>query len=97
MGDRDARMAAAAEALESGLQLVGATAVEDRLQEGAPAAIASMMAAGLRVRRLATPAPTSPRPPRQVRRLLLTHRHAVRSRQVCAPAVDTWRPPNQSS
>ena len=60
VGDRDARVAAVAEALESGLQLVGATAVEDRLQEGAPAAIASMMAAGLRVRRPSWAAPPLP-------------------------------------
>ena len=49
VGDREARLAAVGEALEGGLELLGATAVEDRLQDGAPAAIASMMAAGLRV------------------------------------------------
>ena len=46
---REAQLAAVAEALERDLQLLGATAVEDRLQEGVPAAIAGLLAAGLKV------------------------------------------------
>jgi len=47
---REGALAGAAEALERDLQLLGATAVEDRLQEGVPQAIACLLAAGLKVR-----------------------------------------------
>ena len=43
-------MAAQAEAIEMNLTLLGATAVEDRLQEGVPQAISTLSAAGIKVR-----------------------------------------------
>lgn len=46
---RDVALAAVAERLEQDLQLLGATAVEDRLQEGVPQAIATLLRAGLKV------------------------------------------------
>ena len=42
-------MAAQAEAIETNLTLLGATAVEDRLQEGVPQAISTLSAAGIKV------------------------------------------------
>lgn len=42
-------MAACCEDMERGLALLGATAVEDKLQEGVPEAIASLKAAGVAV------------------------------------------------
>lgn len=47
---REAALAEVAERLETGLRLLGATAVEDRLQEGVPQAIATLLRAGLKVR-----------------------------------------------
>ena len=46
---RDAAMEAAAEEIEQGLELVGATAIEDRLQDGVPEAIESLAAAGCKI------------------------------------------------
>jgi phospholipid-translocating ATPase len=46
---REAALAELAERLEQDLQLLGATAVEDRLQEGVPQAIATLLRAGLKV------------------------------------------------
>jgi len=46
---REAAVAAACEAMEHSLKLFGATAVEDKLQDGVPAAIAAMRKAGLGV------------------------------------------------
>ena len=46
---REAAVAGLAGRMERGLQLLGATAVEDRLQEGVPAAIANLLRAGLKV------------------------------------------------
>lgn len=46
---REEAVAEQAEALETGLTLVGATAVEDRLQEGVPQAITTLSAAGIKV------------------------------------------------
>lgn len=47
--DRDKKIAEAAETVERDMQLLGATAVEDRLQEGVPEAIATLSAAGIKV------------------------------------------------
>ena len=52
---REAAVAGLAARLERGLALLGATAVEDRLQEGVPQAIATLLRAGLKV-----PAPRLP-------------------------------------
>ena len=46
---REEAVAAQAELLEGGLSLIGATAVEDRLQEGVPQAISTLSAAGIKV------------------------------------------------
>ena len=46
---REEAVAAQAEILEGGLSLIGATAVEDRLQEGVPQAITTLSAAGIKV------------------------------------------------
>ena len=46
---REAAVAGLAARLERGLALLGATAVEDRLQEGVPGAIATLLRAGLKV------------------------------------------------
>lgn len=44
---RDKKIRDSFAALESGLQLLGATGIEDRLQEGVPETIAALMAAGI--------------------------------------------------
>jgi phospholipid-translocating ATPase len=49
MVDREERMAAEQERIEHGLHLVGATAVEDRLQDGVPACLVALAAAGIKV------------------------------------------------
>ncbi|ETV75532.1 hypothetical protein, variant 2 [Aphanomyces astaci] len=46
---RDAHVAAARNAIERDLQLLGMTAIEDRLQEGVPDTIRRLLAAGIRV------------------------------------------------
>ncbi|KIY97561.1 phospholipid-translocating ATPase [Monoraphidium neglectum] len=46
---RDAKVAACCERIERGLTLMGATAVEDKLQDGVPEAIAGLKAAGIKV------------------------------------------------
>ncbi|DBB09563.1 hypothetical protein WJX82_007159 [Trebouxia sp. C0006] len=46
---REEAVAAQAEAIETKLTLLGATAVEDRLQEGVPQAISTLSAAGIKV------------------------------------------------
>lgn len=48
-GDRDALLDAAAEAIERDLEFVGATAIEDKLQEGVPQAIRKLRAAGIQI------------------------------------------------
>jgi phospholipid-transporting ATPase len=40
----------AAEAIEQNLQLLGATAIEDKLQDGVPDAIHTLQQAGIKVR-----------------------------------------------
>ncbi|KAK9820083.1 hypothetical protein WJX72_005942 [[Myrmecia] bisecta] len=47
--DREEKIAACAEKIERNLTLLGATAVEDRLQDGVPDAIATLSAAGMKV------------------------------------------------
>ena len=47
--DRAERMAEVGEVLEQGLTVVGATAIEDKLQEGVPDTIAHLLEAGIKV------------------------------------------------
>ncbi|KAJ3155433.1 hypothetical protein HDU86_004337 [Geranomyces michiganensis] len=47
--DREDRMDQAAEVIERDLVLLGATAIEDKLQDGVPECIATLMSAGLKV------------------------------------------------
>ena len=49
LADREARIAAEAEKIERGLELVGVTAIEDKLQEGVPQAINSLITANIKV------------------------------------------------
>ena len=49
MSDREGAIAAASEKIESDMDLIGATAVEDKLQEGVPEAIESLSNAGIKV------------------------------------------------
>ena len=49
LSGRDDALAAAAEAVEVRLQLLGCTAIEDKLQAGVPEAIANLAAAGIRL------------------------------------------------
>ncbi|KAK9836118.1 hypothetical protein WJX81_002623 [Elliptochloris bilobata] len=46
---REERIAQAAEEIEKDLELVGLTAIEDKLQEGVPRAIGTLIAAGMKV------------------------------------------------
>lgn len=48
--DREGAIAAASEKIECDMELIGATAVEDKLQEGVPEAIESLSNAGIKVR-----------------------------------------------
>uniref|UniRef100_A0A383WKY7 Phospholipid-transporting ATPase n=1 Tax=Tetradesmus obliquus TaxID=3088 RepID=A0A383WKY7_TETOB len=49
MVDREGRMAAEQERIERGLHLAGATAVEDKLQDGVPECLQALAAAGVKV------------------------------------------------
>ena len=49
MSGREAALAAAAERVERDLELVGVTAIEDKLQEGVSEAVATLIAAGIKV------------------------------------------------
>lgn len=49
MTDRDNQMDLVAETIEQNLTLIGATAIEDKLQEGVPECIATLMDAGLKL------------------------------------------------
>eukprot|EP01012_Entosiphon_sulcatum_P006218 TRINITY_DN1291_c0_g1_i1.p1 TRINITY_DN1291_c0_g1~~TRINITY_DN1291_c0_g1_i1.p1 ORF type:complete len:1838 (+),score=333.22 TRINITY_DN1291_c0_g1_i1:867-6380(+) len=49
VGDRAEQIAALAEDIERGLDLVGATAIEDRLQEDVPKTITALRAAGIKI------------------------------------------------
>ena len=46
--DRDKKLARAAERVESGLTLLGAAALEDRLQRGVPSTVRTLHAAGVK-------------------------------------------------
>lgn len=47
---RDEALAALGNEIETDLELVGVTAIEDKLQDGVPQAIQSLLSAGLKVR-----------------------------------------------
>ena len=47
--DREQRLAAVAETIEQDFELVGVTAIEDKLQEGVPQAITTLVNAGIKV------------------------------------------------
>lgn len=47
--DRDERLDALGKEIEEGLELIGVTAIEDKLQEGVPAAIQTLLDASIRV------------------------------------------------
>ncbi|KAF9818947.1 hypothetical protein IEO21_02361 [Rhodonia placenta] len=49
LDDREAKLEAVYEEIEGGLSLLGATAIEDRLQDGVPEAIADLKLAGIKV------------------------------------------------
>jgi phospholipid-translocating ATPase len=49
MDDREARIEAVSDELERDLRLLGATAIEDRLQDGVPETIADLKRAGIKV------------------------------------------------
>ena len=48
--DRDARLAELYKEAELGLELVGVTAIEDKLQEGVPESIHTLLQAGIKAR-----------------------------------------------
>jgi phospholipid-translocating ATPase len=47
--DREARIEAVSDELEQDLRLLGATAIEDRLQDGVPETIADLKRAGIKI------------------------------------------------
>jgi phospholipid-translocating ATPase len=47
--DREAKIEAVSDELEQDLRLLGATAIEDRLQDGVPETIADLKRAGIRI------------------------------------------------
>jgi len=49
MDDRDGKIDAVSDELEKDLRLLGATAIEDRLQDGVPEAIADLKKAGIKI------------------------------------------------
>ena len=49
MDDREGRIEKVSEELERDLRLLGATAIEDRLQDGVPETIADLKRAGIKV------------------------------------------------
>ena len=49
MGNRDAEIASAADVIERELELVGVTAIEDKLQDSVPETIHQLLRAGLKV------------------------------------------------
>lgn len=49
MEDRDAKLAAASDSIERELELLGCTAVEDKLQEGVPEAVDALVSSGIKV------------------------------------------------
>ena len=49
MDDREAKVDAMSDELEQDLRLLGATAIEDRLQDGVPETIADLKRAGIKI------------------------------------------------
>ncbi|KAJ2714823.1 phospholipid transporting ATPase, partial [Coemansia spiralis] len=49
LGDRDAEVEAVCDRIEQHLQLIGGTAIEDKLQDGVPATIAQLALAGIKL------------------------------------------------
>jgi phospholipid-translocating ATPase len=49
MDDREAKIDALSDELEQDLRLLGATAIEDRLQDGVPETIADLKRAGIKI------------------------------------------------
>jgi len=49
MEDRDAKVEAVSDELEQDMRLLGATAIEDRLQDGVPETIADLKRAGIKI------------------------------------------------
>src|ERR1700733_13785927 len=49
MDDRESRIEKVSEELERDLRLLGATAIEDRLQDGVPETIADLKTAGIKI------------------------------------------------
>jgi len=49
MEDRDEKVEATSDELERDLRLLGATAIEDKLQDGVPEAIADLKRAGIKI------------------------------------------------
>jgi phospholipid-translocating ATPase len=49
MEDRDGKIEAISNELEQNLRLLGATAIEDRLQDGVPETIADLKRAGIKI------------------------------------------------
>jgi phospholipid-translocating ATPase len=49
MDDREAKIEAISDELEHDLRLLGATAIEDKLQEGVPETIADLKLAGIKI------------------------------------------------
>ena len=49
LDDRDAQLAALYQEAEAGLELVGVTAIEDKLQDGVPESIHTLLQAGIKV------------------------------------------------
>ena len=57
LADRVARREALVAEAEAGLALVGATAIEDRLQDGVPDTVETLIAAGVKARTRPCPQP----------------------------------------
>ena len=49
LDDREAKVEAVSDELERNLRLLGATAIEDRLQDGVPETIADLKRAGIKI------------------------------------------------
>ncbi len=49
MENRDARVKDAYEEIEENLKLIGATAIEDKLQDGVPQCIQRLLSAGIKI------------------------------------------------
>jgi len=85
---RDEEMERLSDELERGLDLLGATAIEDRLQDGVPEAIADLKRAGIKVRVLSSVSSSSALNHRE---LALTS-GLVRNRSGSRPATSSRRP-----